>query len=83
MGKIFDKIKYLIIEKTGIRDSINHNFARMRVDSYNYLCIKKVLTVHDVIILIKSVLNNNKKKYYYNIFWEIGLYKDKPSTEHF
>ena len=27
--------------KSGITDSINHNFARIRIDSYNYLPIKK------------------------------------------
>ena len=33
-NNIFDKIKYLISEKFGIRDSINHNFARIKIDSY-------------------------------------------------
>ena len=49
----------------------------MRVDSYNSLPIKKILTFHNVIILIKSVVNKNKNKYYYHIFLEKGLYKDK------
>ena len=35
--KICDKIKYLISEKSGITDSINHNFGRIRIDSYNSL----------------------------------------------
>ena len=30
--KICDKIKYLISEKSGITDSIIHNFARIRID---------------------------------------------------
>ena len=33
--KICDRIKYLISKKSGITDSINHNFARIRIDSYN------------------------------------------------
>ena len=40
----------------------------MIVDSYNSLPIKKILTFHNVMILIKSVVNKNKNKYYYNIF---------------
>ena len=39
--KICDKIKYLISEKSGITDSINHNFARIRIDSYDSLTIEK------------------------------------------
>ena len=36
-----------------------------------------MLTFHNVIILIKSVVNKNENKYYYNIFLEKGSYKDK------
>ena len=39
--KICDKIKYLISEKSGITDSINHNFVRIRINSYDLLPIKK------------------------------------------
>ena len=76
-NKICDKIKYLISKKSGITNSINHNFGKIRIDSYNSLPIKKILTFHKIIILIKSVVNKNKNKYYYNIFLEKGLYKDK------
>ena len=31
------------------------NFARIRIDSYNSVPMKKTLTFHNVIILIKSV----------------------------
>ena len=57
-----------------ITDSINQNFARIRIDSYNSLPIEKILTFDNVIILIKSVVNKNKNNYYYNIFLEKGLY---------
>ena len=77
-NKIFDKIKYLISEKSGITDSIiNHNFGEIRIDSYNYLPIEKILIFRNVIILIKSVVNKNKINYYCNIFLEKGSYKDK------
>ena len=34
---IYNRIKYLISEKS----SINHNFAKIRIDSFNSLPIKK------------------------------------------
>ena len=81
--KICDKIKYLISEKSSIRDSINHNFVKTRINSCNSLPIEKILTFHNVIILIKSVVNKNRNEYYYNIFLEKGSYKDKSNTQHF
>ena len=76
-NKICDKIKYLISKKSGITNSINYHFGKIRIDSCNSLPIKKILTFHNVIISIKSVVNKNKKKYYYNMFLEKGLFKDK------
>ena len=37
--KICDKIKYLISKKVDIANSINHNFGKIRIDSYN-ICLK-------------------------------------------
>ena len=53
--KICDKIKHPTSKKGGITDSINHNFGDIRVDSYNFLPIEKILSFHNVIILTKSV----------------------------
>ena len=36
---ICDQIKYLISEKSDITNSINHNFEKIRIDSYNSLPI--------------------------------------------
>ena len=36
-----DRIKYLINKESGIADSINHNFAKIRIDWYNSLPIEK------------------------------------------
>ena len=58
--RICDKVKHLISEKSGITDSINHNFGKIRIDSHNSLPIGKILTFYDVIILIKSVVNKTK-----------------------
>ena len=38
------------------------------------LAIEKILTFHNVIILIKSVVIKNKNDCYYNIFLEKGSY---------
>ena len=40
-NSICDKIKYLTRKKSGITNSINHNFGKIRIDSYNSLPIKK------------------------------------------
>ena len=67
---IYDRIRYLISEKSVITYSISHNFTGIRIDSYNSLPIEKLLTFHNVIILIKSVVNMNKSNYYYNTLLE-------------
>ena len=70
--KTYDRIKDLIRKKVVFQ--INHNFARIRINSYNSLPIEKTLIFHNVIIIIKSVVNENKNNYYYNIFLEKGSY---------
>ena len=63
---------------------VNHNFARIRIDLYNFLTIEKTLDFHNIIILTKSVVNKNENNnYYYNIFLEKGLYKEKSNTQYF
>ena len=81
--RIDDRINYLISEKSVITDSINHNFTKIRITLFNSLPIKKILTSHNVIILINSVLNKNDNEYYYNIFLEKGTYKEKSNTKYF
>ena len=81
--KFVKGLNVLQVKKCDITDNINHNFGKIRVDSSNSLPVERMLTFHDVIILIKSVVNNHKNNYYYNIFLEKGLYKDKSNTECF
>ena len=81
--KICDKIKYLISKKIGITDSINHNFRKIRIDLYNFIPIEKLLTCHNITILVKSVVNKTKNNYYYNIFLEKGLYNDISNPRYF
>ena len=71
--EVYDKIKCLISEKSGITDNTDRNFARIRIDSYNSLPIGKILTFHFVIkhiklVFIEEKLNYHKINYYYNIF---------------
>ena len=73
----------MISKKKGIIDSTNHNFGQTRNDSYNFLPIEKILTFHNVIILIKSVVNKIENNYYYNIISEKGLYKGKSDKRYF
>ena len=72
---VYDKIRYLISTKGGITYIISHYFAKIKVDSYDFLPIEKTLTLHNVIILIKSVLSKNKNHYYYKIFLEQYSYQ--------
>ena len=82
-NEVYERIKFLISEKSGITDSINYNFARIRTDSYNSLPIEKILTFYNVTILIKSVVNENKNHYYHNIFLEKSSNKHKSNTQYF
>ena len=66
--------------KKGLTYSINHSLAKIRIDSYNSLPIEKILTFHNVIIHIKSVVNKNENSYYYDIFLGKGLHEDKSNT---
>ena len=80
-NETYVSIKYLLSEKSGITNSINHDFARIRIDSCNSLFIEKILTFH-VRIRNKSVVNKTKNEYYCNIFVEKGSYK-KSNTQYF
>ena len=41
---IYNRINYLISAKSGITDSINYNFARIRIDSYNASPVEKTFS---------------------------------------
>ena len=69
----------LQVKKSSITYSINHNFAKIRIDSYNSLRIEKILTFHKVIILSKLM----RIKINTITFLEKGSYKDKSSTQYF
>ena len=58
----------LITLKSGITYIFSHYFSKVKVDFYDFLPIEKILTLYDVIIHIKSVLNKDIKHYYCKIF---------------
>ena len=58
------------------------NFGKIRIDLCNYFPIEKILTIHNVIIVIESVVNKSKNENYYNILLEFGSYNDKSDTQY-
>ena len=44
LDEIYDRIWYVISDISGITDSINHNFAKIRIDSCNFLPNEIILT---------------------------------------
>ena len=46
----------------------SHYYIKIKVDSHDSLLIGKRFTLHNVMILIKSVLNKDKGHYYYMYF---------------
>ena len=52
----FNRVRYLIGVKNSVTYVISHDYAKIKVDSYDFLPLKKMLTFHNAIILIKSFL---------------------------
>ena len=65
---VYDSIKYIISLESSITYIFSYYFAKVQIDFYDYLTIEKTLTLYNVIILIKLLLNKNKNHYYYKIF---------------
>ena len=59
----------LISGKSDVTCSINNDFTRIRIYSYNSLLIQK--NIH--------FFKKNENNYYYNIFLEKGLHEDKSN----
>ena len=52
----------------------SHNYAKINIDSYDYLSLAKTLAFYNFIILIKSIWNKDQNHYYYIIFSEKCYY---------
>ena len=61
---IYDRIRYKVYisykSKKWHQIYFSHFVVKIKVDSCDYLPIEKILTLHNVIILIKSGLNKDK-----------------------
>ena len=69
---IYNRIRYLISVTSGTTYIISHNYAKIKVDSYDSLPLEKRIIFHNVIILIKSVFHEGKNssvKIFYMIFF--------------
>ena len=51
---IYNSIRYLISVKSGTTYVISHNYAKIKVDSYKSLPLEKIITFHNVIILLNQ-----------------------------
>ena len=71
----FTIVRYLKTLKNSITYVISHNYARIKIDSHDTLPLEKILTLHTLIRLIKSVFSKDQNNYYYNIFLQKCSYK--------
>ena len=62
-------------QKSGIICVFSNYYTNIKVDSYDSLPKEKTLTLHNVIIVIKSVINKDQNHYYYIIFLEKCSYQ--------
>ena len=55
-----DRIRYLIVLKSGIRYVFYYIYAKIKVDSDDDLSLEETLTLHNIVILINSILTKIK-----------------------
>ena len=72
---IYNRIRDIISPKSSITYIFSNYYLKIKVDSYDSLPIEKILTLHNVTILTKSVRKKDKDQYYYDIFLEKYSYQ--------
>ena len=72
---IYNRIRYLVSQKSIITYGFSYNYAKIKIDSNDSLPLEKAFTLHNVVILIKSIFNKDQNHYYYTIFLEKCLYQ--------
>ena len=82
--RVYDGTKYLVLlftieldilfAKKVVSHVFSHNYARIKIDSYDSLFPEKTLTLYNFIILTESVLNKDQNHYYYNILVEFYFF---------
>ena len=69
-SSIFNRIKFLSRPNINISYVVFHSYVGMKINSNNDLPLEKTLTMHNVVILIKSVFNKNQNHYYCKVLLE-------------
>ena len=54
---IYNSIRYLIRVRSGITVVFSHNNVKIKIDSYDLLPLETVLTLHNIIMHIKFLIN--------------------------
>ena len=65
---ISDRIRYLINLKSSIKYILSHYFGKIKVDFYDFSSTEKTLTLRNVIILVRLVINKYQNHYCFKIF---------------
>ena len=60
---IYNRSRYLKGIKSGMTYITSHNYAKIKVDSYDSFPREKTMTFHNDIMFIKSVFNRDKNNY--------------------
>ena len=68
---------------SGITYITSHYYVKIKVDSYDSFPTGKKLTLHNVIILIKLVLNKDQNYHYYDMFLEKCSYQEVKNNGNF
>ena len=61
---IYDRIRYLLGLKSNITYVFSHNYAKIKIGSDDDLPLRKSLTMHNVTIASKLVLDEDQNQYY-------------------
>ena len=72
---IQNKIRYFKIRKCCVTYVLTYKYEKIKIDSCGSLHLGEALTLDNVIMFIKSVLNKNRNLHYYNMLLEECLYQ--------
>ena len=70
----FDGMRYFIRLKSNISSVYSHN-TKTKIDLDDDLPLAKTITMHNIVLLIKSAFNEYYNQYHYQVFLEKYSYK--------
>ena len=56
--------------KSNISDIYSHKYTKIKINFNDELPLEKAITIHNVMILVKSAFDKNHNHYYYKVFLE-------------